>query len=121
VKTLTESDQMTPATVIRDIHLLGQEMQFRRLRVDRSGYGGTDEWPDAWFEVGYGCREIKIRTSVEGVEYRANWDKVEMVVVVDLLAELIESVYPSATVSCGRGDTDCGQRGGSARCGGCTS
>jgi hypothetical protein len=86
---MNEVVRLTPADVIRDIHTLAAEMGAERLRVDRSGWGGTLERPDAWIEVGYGCGEIKVRTSVPTLVYRADVDRVGMDEVIDLFESLL--------------------------------
>ena len=84
-----------PDTVIAGIHELGVQLGFRRLRIDRSGRGGTEERPNCWFEVGYGCKEIKVRFysrgSEHGIEpYRATWDRVDLDEIARRLCTLID-------------------------------
>lgn len=78
-------DVRRPEDVIRDIHTLAEEMGFHRVRVDRSQYEDAQ-----WVEVGYGCREILIRTSVPTLRYRASVDRVEMDGVIDLIENLLD-------------------------------
>jgi hypothetical protein len=80
---------LLPDVVIQDVHTLGEEMGFRRLRVDRSGFGGTDQAPDLWFEVGYATQEIHIRTSVERLKMRRRYDLIDMEEVMQLFSELL--------------------------------
>lgn len=73
------------ADVIRDIHMLAEEMGFRRVRVDRSQY---ENGP--YIEVGYASEEVLVRTSVESLRYRKQWDLVEMDDIIDLIEELLD-------------------------------
>lgn len=75
----------TPAEVISDIHVLAEEMGFRRVRVDRSQY---EDGP--WVEVGYASGEIHIRTSVDRLRYRAAVQQVGMDDVIDLIENLLD-------------------------------
>ena len=72
-----------PDQTIQAVHNLGANLGFRRVRVDRS------ERDRVWFEVGYGCREILIRTS-SGARYRANANQVSLDQVATLLLALLE-------------------------------
>lgn len=81
------------AQVVRDIHAIGVDLQFVKVRVDRSARLDDQGREVCWFEVGYGCREIKVRTyNRDGAVgfYRADAAKVDMETVVDLLAALID-------------------------------
>lgn len=80
-----DKSTLAPETVIADIHLLAQEMGFRRVRIDRSQYENTQ-----WIEVGYGCGEIKVRTNVPALVYRADANRVSMDAVVELFANLLD-------------------------------
>lgn len=81
-----------PDTVISAIHELGVQLGFRRLRIDRSGRGGTDERPVSWFEVGYGCGEVQVRFSrSDAGPYRASWDEVDTDEVAARLCWLIDA------------------------------
>lgn len=80
----------TPDVVITDVHKLAEEMGARRLRIDRSGWGGTDQLPDCWVEVGYGSHEIHVRTSDPDLVYRRQFDKVDMHEVIDMFTTLID-------------------------------
>lgn len=75
-----------PNEVIRDIHMLAEEMGGQRVRVDRT------LWSDgSWIEVGYASGEIHIRTNVgRKLRYRAAVDKVEMDGVIDLFENLLD-------------------------------
>lgn len=76
-----------PAEVVRKLHEMGGRIGFERIRVDRSQIGGQPHKPAAWYEVGYGSKEITIRTST-GVRYRATWNRVDFKMVGDLLQDL---------------------------------
>jgi hypothetical protein len=71
--------------VVRDIHILAEEMGFRRVRIDRSQY---EDGP--YIEVGYASEEIHVRTSVPGLVYRKQWDLVSMEEVLDLFENLLD-------------------------------
>lgn len=64
----------TADAVIRDVHLLAEEFGFRRLRIDRSGFGGTDEKPDCWIEAGYASEQVIVRTSDSELRWTLNLD-----------------------------------------------
>lgn len=81
-----------PGETIRKIHEMGAGFGFERTRVDRSQFGGTPERPAVWFEVGYGCAEIKVRTSDPTLTYRSDADRVNYQVIENLLAQLRGSV-----------------------------
>lgn len=75
---MSEPPVFVPQTadiVIRDIHLLGEEFGFRRLRIDRSGFGGTDDRPDCWFEVGYASKQVIVRTSDPDLRMAINLER----------------------------------------------
>lgn len=75
---MTEPPVFVPQTadiIIRDIHLLAEEFGFRRLRIDRSGFGGTDDRPDCWIEVGYASKQVIVRTSDPGLTWTLNLDR----------------------------------------------
>jgi hypothetical protein len=74
-----------PEDRIRDIHMLAEEMGFRRVRIDRSQY---EDGP--YIEVGYASREIHVRTSVPGLAYRVDAQAVDMEDVIDLIEELLD-------------------------------
>lgn len=82
------------AQVIQDVHTLGEELGFAKVRVDRSARLDESGRELCYFEVGYGCREIKIRTYVAGGApvgfLRFPTDRVEMDSVLMLLAALID-------------------------------
>ena len=80
-----------PDEVIRDIHTLAEEMGAKRVRVDRSEWHDTHpDRVEAWIEVGYGCGEILVRTSVPALRYRANTDRVQMDDVIELFEDLLD-------------------------------
>lgn len=75
---MTEPPVFEPQTadvIIRDIHQLAEEFGFRRLRIDRSGFGGTDERPACWVEVGYASKQVIVRTSDPGLEVLLNLER----------------------------------------------
>lgn len=87
------SDVLTrkPDEVIRDVHMLAEEMGAKRVRVDRSEW--RDTHPDrveAWIEVGYAGGEIHVRTSVPQLTYRRATHKVGMDDVIDLIENLLD-------------------------------
>jgi hypothetical protein len=71
--------------VVRDIHMLAEEMGFHRVRIDRSQY---EDGP--YIEVGYASEEVHVRTSVPGLVYRKQWDLVSMEEVLDLFENLLD-------------------------------
>lgn len=81
---------VTREQVHRDLWTLTEEMQFRKLRVDRAAYGGTDASPDCWVEIGYASEEIHIRTNYPDLRLRRRWDLIEADEVLQLLSELID-------------------------------
>lgn len=87
---MTVDFKLTPDVVIRDVHTLAEELDFTRVRVDRSAY---QDDPNIWIEVGYGCGEITIRTSQDHVRYRCAVDRVDMEDVIDLFESLMDC-YP---------------------------
>lgn len=92
--TTSEIDWPDPiAQAIRDVHTLGEELGFEKIRVDRSARLQFDR-VTCYFEVGYGCKEIKVRTyfadGKSAGEYRCNADKVDMESVLDLLTDLLD-------------------------------
>ena len=98
--TTSETDWPDPiAQAIRDIHILGEELGFTKLRIDRSArLDGEQGKIKCYFEVGYGCREVKIRTydgnaaPVGSLRFDVghNTDKVDMEQVLNLLVALID-------------------------------
>lgn len=64
-----------PDELIRDVHLMAEDMGFRRLRVDRSGFGGTPDKPGCWFEVGYASKQVIVRTSIPDLGATFNLDR----------------------------------------------
>lgn len=75
--------ELTPDRAITAIHSLGDNLGFDRVRVDRS------QRDRVWFEVGYGCGEILVRTS-SGKRYRSDTTRVDLGAVADLLLELLD-------------------------------
>ena len=73
----------TPEQIITAIHQLGTNLGFDRVRIDRQQHDRV------WFEVGYGCREILVRTS-SGARYRADADKVNLGQVAELMMSLLQ-------------------------------
>ena len=79
-----------PAEVISAIHAAGRALGYERVRIDRSQYPvGSGREPKCWFEVGYGCGEVLIRTNTDR-RYRSVPGRVDLVEVQQLLGRLIE-------------------------------
>lgn len=76
-----------PAEVIAYLHRMGALLGFEQIRVDRSQIGGTSDKPAAYFEAGYGSKEIVIRTST-GVRCRFDYDRVDYALVAGLMNDL---------------------------------
>lgn len=92
------SETITPEVAVRDIHALGAEFGFRKVRIDRSAFGGSDG-PECWFEVGYASQEIHVRTSNPNLpQYRAAVGQVDMDSVTQLMIDLIDYTYPTPEV-----------------------
>jgi hypothetical protein len=87
---MTDHGTVTPDIAIRDVHLLAEELGFRRLRIDRSGFGGTEQNPACWVEVGYASGEIHIRTSDPELRYRAAPNKLDLDAIGSGLSNLME-------------------------------
>jgi phage baseplate assembly protein gpV len=86
---VNELIQRNAADVIRDVHMLAEEMGFHRVRVDRSQYEDG-----AWIEVGYASAEIHVRTSDPKLVYRRAVDKVAMDDVIALIEDLLDQEGP---------------------------
>lgn len=78
--------RLKPDEVIRDVHMLAEEMGFRRVRVDRSQY---EDGP--YIEVGYGCGEITVRTSNPRLRLRTEVNRIEMDDVIELIESLLDT------------------------------
>lgn len=76
-----------PAEVITYLHEMGRRVGFERVRVDQSRIVGTSSSRAAYYEVGYGSKEIVVRTSI-GVRYRADYDRVDYELVAGLINDL---------------------------------
>lgn len=79
--------RIDPADVIRELHETAAAAGFNRTRVDRSQIGGTASCPHSWVEIGYGCKEIVVRSN-RGDRLRFDYDRVDFIEYVALLDEL---------------------------------
>lgn len=60
---MVQVSQFDPQQIIEQMHAIGLEQGYQRVRLDR---GQTDGPRGPWYEAGYGCREVKLRTSHAG-------------------------------------------------------
>lgn len=68
--TAVQTDRFDPERVIAWIHEVGQELGYARVRMDRGQYGGLR---GPWYEVGYGCFEVKLRLGPVRGQTSSSW------------------------------------------------